>query len=303
MKHANLAEITSERIASHCVCCGSAVLRSSPAIMMPFISDRIFGWKPIRVESQWGLRTIDSGMAYALCNSFLCTNCELLFLDIRFTGDEMKRLYYDYRGEEYMQLRNFYEPGYAIRNEELAIPVAYLHITDAFLVGFVPGSPRILDWGGHTGTNTPLKGIAKEIDIYDISQKLTCNSEGGYGKKKLHSKTFDLITCCNVLEHVPHPFTVLTEIKELMSEMTVLFIEVPYETLRIQYSSDVALTLKRHWHEHINFFSEKSLHQLIALSNLHLLAFRNINTNESGNQTHVFQIICKKVNPVTSTGS
>jgi hypothetical protein len=294
-KETDLTCLVGDRVARHCVCCGSSALRSSPAIMMPFISDRVFGWKPTRVEAEWGLRTIEPGMAYALCNSLLCEACGLLFMDLRFSENEMARLYRNYRGEEYTQLRDFYEPGYASRNQELAHRLGYIGSTEEFLGGFVKNKPCILDWGGDTGVNTPLKGIAREIEIYDISEKLTDGGDSVTNKLRLKSKTYDLITCCNVLEHVPHPALVLKEIKEYSHETTIFFIEVPHETLRIECPNDAVVFQKRHWHEHINFYSESSLRSLISKCGFRLLALRSCATNEKGNQAQVFQLVFKKI--------
>jgi hypothetical protein len=290
----DLKIFSGERIARHCVCCGSLALRSSSAIMMPFISHRVFGWRPIQIEEQWGLKTISAGKAYALCNSLFCEECELLFMDIRFSEDEMSRLYHKYRGVEYTALRDFYEPGYASRNEELAQPLIYLKQTEEFLSKFVAMPETILDWGGDTGVNTPFKNQVSEVIIYDISAKLDEEGTSLSDKHRLVSKTFDLIACCNVLEHVPHPSTVLAEIKEFMTAGTVLFIEVPFETIRVENNSVSALHMKRHWHEHINFYSELSLRRLTYNSGLDVIALRTIATNEKGNQAHVFQLICRK---------
>ena len=288
--------LVGDRVARHCVCCGSSALRSSPAIMMPFISDRVFGWKPTRIEAEWGLKTIESGMAYALCNSLVCEECGMLFMDFRFSENEMARLYRNYRGEEYTQLRDFYEPGYASRNQELAHQLSYLGSTDEFLDFFIKNKPRILDWGGGTGINTPLKGIAKEIEIYDISEKLNGDGDGVANKSRLKSKIYDLITCCNVLEHVAYPALVLKELKEYSNEATIFFIEVPHETLCIECPDNSIVYRKRHWHEHINFFSEASLRFLISKCGFELLALRTLATNEKGNQAYVFQLVFKKYN-------
>ncbi len=290
----DLTVFSGERIAGHCVCCGSTSLRSSSAIMMPFISHRVFGWQPTQIEEHWGLKTISSGMAYALCNSLYCEECELLFMDIRFSDEEMSRLYHNYRGAEYTKLRDFYEPGYASRNQELAQPLVYLRETEDFLTKFVGRPQSILDWGGDTGINTPFKDVVAEVNIYDISEKLDHEGASVSDKHRLRSKSFDLITCCNALEHVPHPSTVLAEIKEFMTDATALFIEVPFETLRVQNTSASVLQMKRHWHEHINFYSEMALRSLIRHSGLQVLALRSIATNEKGNQAHVFQLICRK---------
>src|SRR5437016_2710182 len=91
---------SNERIASRCICCDGDQLAKSPAILMPFIAKRVFGWEPVEIMDDWGLRDIKSGMAYPLCNSVQCASCGVLFLDIRFSDSEMATLYSGYRGEQ-----------------------------------------------------------------------------------------------------------------------------------------------------------------------------------------------------------
>jgi hypothetical protein len=65
---------------------------------MPFVAHRVFGWEPVEITEDWGLKTINNGMAYSVRNSLLCDNCGHLFLDIRFNESEMNSLYEGYRG-------------------------------------------------------------------------------------------------------------------------------------------------------------------------------------------------------------
>jgi hypothetical protein len=106
-------------IATSCVCCEGQNLDKSPAILMPFVAHRAFGWAPVTIDESWGLKTVSEGLAYSLCNSLLCRDCGLVFLDIRFDNEALSRLYADYRGEDYIHLRDTYEPGYRSRNDDL----------------------------------------------------------------------------------------------------------------------------------------------------------------------------------------
>ena len=66
---------------------------------MPFISHRAFNWRPVVIDETWGLNSIKKGNAYSLCNSLFCKRCGFLFLDIRFSDDELSRLYENYRAK------------------------------------------------------------------------------------------------------------------------------------------------------------------------------------------------------------
>ena len=34
-----------------CLCCDSRIIKSSPAVLMPFVSHRIFGYAPIEIKN------------------------------------------------------------------------------------------------------------------------------------------------------------------------------------------------------------------------------------------------------------
>ena len=61
-------------------------LKNSPAVLMPFVAERVFNWKQIKIDKTWGLNTIQNGQTYSICNTLLCSKCNFVFLDIRFSG-------------------------------------------------------------------------------------------------------------------------------------------------------------------------------------------------------------------------
>jgi hypothetical protein len=281
-----------ERISTECVCCAHKDLKSSPAILMPFLAHRIFGWETVVIDETWGLNTIKNGHAYSICKSMYCEDCGFLFLDMRFSEAEYTNLYQDYRGEAYTVLRDFYEPGYSFRNRELEAGIDYINAVEIFLEPLVRFPLRILDWGGDTGKNTPFKSMAEVFDIYDISNKKVVEGATIVSKKDLFLKEYDLIVCANVLEHVPYPSDLLIDIKKAMNEMSVLYIEVPLEDVVRNNQSDLHL-FKRHWHEHINFFSEISLRRLLQNIGLEIHSLSEIQVNVAGKSCYIFQIACK----------
>lgn len=288
----DLANLNQERTASQCVCCGGVKLDSSPAILMPFIAHRIFGWAPVVIDEFWGLKTIANGTAYTICKSLYCLNCGFLFLDMRFSDKELDALYTGYRDQAYTDLRESYEPGYTERNDFLKSGVPYIEEIEQFLAPHVQLPVSILDWGGDTGKNTPFKRNNTSIDIYDISNKAVLPSASIVSKEEAFSKQYDLVVCCNVLEHVPYPSIIIEDIKHTMNARSVLYIEVPYEDLMRTTSTNPHLK-KKHWHEHINFFSEQSLIQLIQNCGLEVLAINKLCTEKKTNSAYVFQLACQ----------
>jgi len=264
------------RTVDKCVCCNGSQLASNPALWMPFIADRALGLPPLTITQQMGFRSIESGIAYAMCKSLHCQTCGHLFVDYRFNQSEMVNLYTDYRGREYSSHRNIYEPGYKCQNESLVQGNAYNHIVEGFLSEFLPDTNiTILDWGGDTGKNTPFRSKSSLIHIYDPSNKpAELQSAVNIFASKDFLDSYQLVVLANVLEHVPFPEDTLKELLNRMTSKTILYVEVPYEKIQACAQKDPPYSLqaqKLHWHEHISFFSESSLREVLQRCGLHIL--------------------------------
>ena len=283
-----------ERLASRCVCCGSRKLDKSPAILMPFVAHRVFGWEPVEITEDWGLKTINNGMAYSVCNSLLCDNCGHLFLDIRFNESEMNSLYEGYRGQEYTELRERYEAGYKERNDGLNSGIDYIPNIEEFLSPHLIFPISILDWGGDTGKNTPFQTSNKLLHVYDISNKPDMIDGAQKISKEIAADNhYDLIICSNVLEHTPFPIDIILSIKELMRPDTLLYVELPLENIIRKYSPKIGLSKKKHWHEHINFYSENSIMALLGNAGLSIIDFNLLEACAGSNTSWQYQIACK----------
>jgi hypothetical protein len=287
-----------ERVASFCPCCFGKDLDASPAILMPFIADRVFGWAPVEIDASWGLQTIRPGMAYSLCKSLRCAECGLVFLDIRFSDQELGVLYRDYRGPEYAALRDHYEPGYAQRNALLNEGVPFVPEIEAFLEPWLALPVRVLDWGGDTGKNTPFAGRRSLCHIYDISRKPVLEGMVSVDKDTAlataQQMPYDLVVCGEVLEHVPYPAELMLEMRAALGPRTVLYVEVPHEALiRADAGKGQAHLHKRHWHEHVNFFTPESLLRLAQSCGMRVLDLRQLDASSEGRAVSVLQIACQ----------
>lgn len=293
-QHHDLLSLKKTHIAKQCVCCGSERLKKSPAILMPFVAHRALGWQPVEIDDSWGLNTIENGFAYTVCNSLYCNDCRFLFLDIRFSEEELNSLYDGYREKDYVDLRDHYEPGYRLRNDALNQGESYLPKVEAFLRPYLTTPIRLLDWGGDTGKNSPFRSENAIMHIYDISNKPLVDGAQRVDKNMAVQTEYDLVVSSNVLEHVPYPADVIMDMKQAMGPETILYIEVPYEAIirTVEGAQDLHLK-KRHWHEHINFFSEESLRTLLQLCELEILALAHLSEDSHGHAVSLTQIACR----------
>lgn len=282
---------------SNCPCCNSDDLAKSAAILMPFMSKMLFDYEIDEITESWGLKNISNGSLYMPCKSVQCQNCGFLYSDMRFDDSELLNLYDNYRTDYYIALRDSLEPGYKLKHQSLEEGIKYKKDIESFLSEFV-SNPVILDWGGFDGSNTPFVNSSDKIYIYDLIVKDLSDEFVFLDKKQLSNYKYDLIICSNVLEHVSYPKNILDEIAYSMDNTTTLYIEVPYESLMMMNEKSLKIhSLKKHWHEHINFFSISSLEKLIEQSNLKIEKFEIFQNNKSleyASFNYLFMIACKK---------
>lgn len=282
------------KIATACVCCGGQTLSRSPAILMPFVANRVFGWEPVQITPDWGLRTIPAGLAYPLCNSLQCDGCGLVFLDMRFDGDEMAALYAGYRGPDYARQRDRFEPGYLAQNADILARPPEAAFAEAFLNPVVRAQPAVLDWGGDTGAHTPFRTAGGDIWVHDVSGQPLMEGVRQATQAGLGAQAFDLVVLSHILEHTPWPAAVLDEVKAAMSAATLLYVEVPFEALM---SGDAGAggraADKKHWHEHINFFTEDALRRLLERSGLIPVKFERLTRASHANFSQVLAVACR----------
>lgn len=282
------------KIAKRCVCCDGALLRRVPAVLMPFLAHRIFGWDSVEITRDWNMRDLALGRAYSVCNTLACEACGLHFLDMRFDDDEMAALYADYRGPMYRAERESFEPGYGARNDILLDGSPYIAAVETILAPYVGITPRVLDWGGDTGVNTPFKARASAHHVYDISDKPVIAGAVRVSLEQARRSVYDLIVSSNVLEHVPFPREQLCEIAAVMNPETILYLEVPHEdVVRLIASSDERTGAKRHWHEHINFFTEEAINAMTEHAGLEILTRISHPVSAGGKGSYVFSIVAR----------
>jgi hypothetical protein len=264
---------------------------------MPFMAKMIFDYDVYNLNYEWNLYGFQDSRIYFPCKSVQCQICGFLFSDVRFDDEELENLYCFYREKKYLETREFFEPGYLSKNNYIQNNMNYVNEVENFL-DFVEDKTNILDWGGDEGKNTPFRNTSKKIFIYDLSNKKLLDKCKKINYKELNEHDYNIIVCSHVLEHVSYPKNLLNDIKNFMNEETVLYIEVPCEKLVFDNPDSYQLhNDKKHWHEHINFFTYISLQKLFESCGLTIVKESIFNNEESlncVNFSNIFMFACKK---------
>jgi hypothetical protein len=254
---------------SSCVICDGVIRRLKRALVAPFVAERTWNRAPFCVDL------------------VLCEACGFMFYNPRLDDEDLRKLYGNYRSEEYQKMRFASEPWYTEKfNEDLASASSY-KIRRAKLAPILRQHlsqrkiSRILDYGGDRGDLVAGLMDGAEAYCYDISgievaPGVTATSDAASCKA-------DLIINSNVLEHIGFPRVVVNEILEAAPEGGLVFLEVPCEfpfgltrvVRRIAQIGIMALTRPRTaryvvrpatlymMHQHINYFTEHCLTTLM----------------------------------------
>ena len=248
------------KLVEHCVICGARITGKRLAQFAPFIAHRVFDYPICRVQfgSEWLFPPLLTNMAK-------CDQCNFIFSQLRFDDDEMGRIYRDYRGPEYTSVRDQFEPGYAqinplIGNSETEVSVRQAAMHDFFKDVVDPATiSSVLDYGGDKGQHIPHMFAGARRYVYDISNIDTV--EGVEVVNNLNRmERVDFVIISNVLEHVPYPGDLMRDIKKVCGRNTILFLDVPLE---MPDEADTPIEAAPGvFHEHINYFTTRSLEVL-----------------------------------------
>ncbi|MEW6436065.1 MAG: class I SAM-dependent methyltransferase [Pseudomonadota bacterium] len=197
-----------------------------------------------------------------------CPQCDLAFSQRRLTEADVKKIYTNYRGEDYTRIRLEVEPSYERFLPGFASPLSseYMYRIRDYceLLNVYPelgNLKSILDFGGDG--NIPSRVFPGAIIATD-----DLNAGATYQE----SLKYEMIFASNVFEHLSDPVGVLKELTQRLHPEGFIFIDVPPP-----FHSSLANGLlweERHggelyeMHEHINFFSKRSLNLLVRSAGL-----------------------------------
>ena len=263
---------------SSCVICDGHICALTRALVAPFLARRIWNKAPFCVDL------------------VRCQSCGFVFYNPRLDDSDLQKLYSGYRTEEYRRMRHSTEPWYTAKfNADLASAESYQkrRATLAPILARHIGNrkiSRVLDHGGDRGDLVFGLVEGAEAFVYDISGIPA--TKGVTAIADPAACRADLIINSNVLEHVGFPRALVTQILEATPAGSLVFLEVPCEEpigltriarriAQIGLMTVTSPTLTRHilrpaslymMHEHINYFTERSLTGLMRVCGGEVLA-------------------------------
>jgi SAM-dependent methyltransferase len=177
--------------------------------------------------------------------------------------DEMAQYYEGYGTDAWIHARAKYEPEYLDMLQKGG-PSANTRFQSKFLAiqkflqyTPLPNKGRLLDFGG--GSGDAIAPIFSSFEKYSFDIAGLPVVEGCTSVTSLENlEAFDVVLCQEVLEHVPSPNDILTDISNVLKPHSYLFITVPLEVA--DNLSDLSEGLV--FHEHINKFTSESLSTL-----------------------------------------
>ena len=262
-----------------------------------------------------------TGATKVFSTFYVCSHCSLGWSDMCYTSNELNSLYSNYREENYFRIRNKWESSYTRElNMGLNFDTAFHQtrkdfmssLLDQSIPGFTSQARVVVDIGGGHGavmpdwefithkflvevsTAIPMPSIHKIPSILEIPESLSP----------------DLVMACGLLEHLNHPKTFLQgltmEVKSLNpTHGTLFYFEVPNGVPKKRSNSLILFVaffslFSFSWNffdrleffkssrffpiriaEHIQFFNELSLKNLIQKSGLEVLAIKEYQSTDN----------------------
>ena len=236
---------------NQCPVCNSTNVEMNSAFISKFVN-----W---RVTGEYSEQDIPN-------YSISCNDCSFFGSEDRLTDEDANKLYADYRGTVYNEMRVKCEPQYLKRqskfDEQEYISERLVNISNLVNKHINPMMIRsVLDYGGDNGLHIPLQfGKAKKY-VYEISNVPLLEGIERFNLNE--DRTFDLLMCCHVLEHLSDPNKIVVEIKKFANKDSFFYFEVP------GYSNPPPPNLV--FHEHINVYNVKSLTTLLNKNGIEVI--------------------------------
>lgn len=259
------------------------------------------------------------GIRKGTSNYYVCCSCTAGYFSYRYNDVEMSKIYIDYRGPRYLNIRSKWEPWYSQNYNENHNSNDWIQSRKDSLSSFLEDNgihscDSIVDVGGDQGQYIP--DITKKKIVFDISDKLSV--EGIQKISKFDElPTSDLIIYAHVLEHVVDP---VYELKKLLQKSKNVYVEVPsgvpvinkYRTSKYRHlihllasyntklwgkfsqpaaGRKVSYKKQLTQSEHLNFFNEQAMKVLALRLDVNLVLRKSTISTPDLNQSEVLQCL------------
>jgi SAM-dependent methyltransferase len=232
----------------------------------------------------------------------LCEECGFIFLNPRFTDEEMKIKYDTINELKGVKFRLEHDKLFKQENRAKSI----YKLVNSFVSKVQIDSPKILDYGGASGYI--LEPFINNFDcnIVDFEKWELPDGIKYLGKQLSDLEKdlkFDVILLLHTLEHIVRPKLIIKEIFDRLSENGFLYVEVPLGAFQEWKYINDPLT-------HINYFSEQSLFRLFELCGFKIIHLSSAYQRVTRAKTWCLNILGTKsekslpapVNNILSTG-
>jgi SAM-dependent methyltransferase len=171
-----------------------------------------------------------------------CHICQLSFFSYRYSKQEVKQIYENYRESDWFRNRNFFEPWYRKGTNEAYVDnqkniASRMKFTSSLITSAGINLAQIssfLDFGGDSGQFFPLDFRGKKI-LFDIQSHSQSMKDGVYRVSSLHdlAGSIDMVTNCYVLEHMSDINNGVIELKKCLKRNGFLLVELPYDRFKV----------------------------------------------------------------------
>ena len=266
----------------------------------------------------WVLVLAEIPETYSRIGYVLCDKCKSGFFDRAYSEKILEALYSAYRGETYFNVRNSWEPTYSrALNDGLSNSPEWMNwrkqaVNRVLLDSEMDLTKQIIvvDIGGGEGGVIPDFPLGKKY-VLDSNKKISLPADINRLEDIAALETLrpDLIMCCGLLEHLNDPISFVKELVKSSPNSRYFYFEVPrgLPLKRNRFISSTwliwILTKNRSlWNfmvrldnslfrkfgihvlpikasEHLNFFTDKGLENLINIAGLNLIKISSFSTN------------------------
>ncbi len=206
----------------------------------------------------------------------VCLDCQFVQTKEAFSEDALARLYLDYRSKTYNAERIRYEPEYRQIAEDVGSSLQETETRVATLTNWLKeriefdDNFSMLDYGGADGRFLPK--LAAKKYVYEISDTPPLKDITRIATER-ELRSYSYVQLAHVLEHVPNPLLTIRRLLPTINVGGYLFIEVPQdlEDRRVDRLMSGTTGDFVSIHEHINFYTVRSVTEAIRAAGLTLI--------------------------------